>query len=128
MMTAITKGIEVSVETQYESLDSNPRESKYIWSYHITVQNHSDKTVQLKRRHWFIHDSLLGRREVKGDGIIGLQPILVPGATHSYTSWCPFNSEIGMMRGYFEMIRAIDGKAFSVKVPDFTMCAPSKCN
>lgn len=128
MITAITQGIEISVVTYYEAQQSSPRDYRYIWSYNITIQNHSDKTVQLLRRHWFIRDSLMGVREVKGDGVIGQQPILTPGAIHSYTSWCPLASDIGMMQGYFDMVNVDDDSTFAALVPDFTMCFPPRCN
>ena len=128
MVAAITEGIEVRVETQYAIHESRPEQSRYIWQYRITIVNQSNATVQLQRRHWYIYDSLLARREVKGEGVVGKKPTLGPGMMHQYSSWCPFESEIGMMSGYFEMIRESDQKTISVKVPSFTMITPNRLN
>ena len=128
MHTCITDGIKISVVTRYEPKHSNSQDNRHVFSYKIEIINNSDYTVQLLRRHWFITDSNCNRREVKGDGVVGEQPILQPGESHQYTSWCPFNSEIGIMRGYFTMQRDIDSELIEVRVPDFTMCAGPRLN
>ena len=121
MNTCITNGIKISVVSRYEPRHSNTKEGRHVFSYKIAIDNKSDYTVQLLSRHWFITDSNCNKREVKGDGVVGEQPVLHPGESHEYTSWCPFNSEIGIMRGYFTMQREIDGELLEVRVPDFTM-------
>ncbi len=128
MYTCITNGIKISVATQYEARHSNTKENRHVFSYNIDIVNESDFTVQLIRRHWYITDSNCNRREVKGDGVVGEQPILRPGERHNYTSWCPFNSEIGIMKGFFTMLREINGEMIEVRVPDFTMCALPRLN
>lgn len=80
------------------------------------------------RRHWYIIDSIGVKREVKGDGVVGEQPIIEPGGSHTYVSWCPFESEVGMMKGHFTMMQAADGKLMDIKVPDFTMCTTPRLN
>ena len=128
MYTCTTEGIKISVNTKFEPQHSNWAESRFVFSYHVDIQNKSDFTVQLLKRHWFIMDSNSNYREVHGEGVIGEQPILAPGENHQYKSWCPFSSEIGMMKGYFTMQRDIDGALIEVKVPNFTMCALPKLN
>ena len=128
MSNIVTNGIRVSVKSRFEPGHSFPAKDQYVFSYAILIENDSEYTVQLLRRHWYIYDSLLSKREVEGDGVIGQQPILTPGESHRYISWCPFSSEIGMMKGHFEMIREIDDKKIIVKVPDFTMMATPRCN
>jgi len=128
MSTTVTNGIRVTVKSRYEPNHSLPSKDQYVFSYAILIENDSDYTVQLLRRHWYIYDSLLSKREVEGDGVVGQQPILMPGESHRYTSWCPFSSEIGMMKGHFEMIRKSDDKKFVVQVPDFTMTALERSN
>ena len=126
--TCITEGIKINVEARYEPQHSSITESRFVFSYRIEIVNKSDFTVQLLRRHWSIIDSNCNRRDVSGDGVVGEQPILRPGETHRYTSWCPFNSEIGKMKGYFTMIREIDGQLIDVLVPEFTMIAKQRLN
>jgi len=128
MNISTTNGIKISVIARYEPKHSSVLESRYVFSYRIKIINESDYTVQLLSRHWYIIDSNCNQREVKGEGVVGEQPILQPGASHEYTSWCPFNSEIGMMKGYFTMIRERDDKLIDVVVPNFTMCARQRLN
>lgn len=128
MPVCITNGIKISVRSRYEPKHSSISESRYVFSYKITIVNESDYTVQLLRRHWFICDSNTNKREVQGDGVIGEQPILSPGASHEYVSWCPFYSEIGMMKGFFTMQRDLDDQLMEIVVPDFTMVASPRLN
>ncbi|MEL7022079.1 MAG: Co2+/Mg2+ efflux protein ApaG [Bacteroidota bacterium] len=128
MPTLTTNGIKISVEATYHEDYSKPKEKKYVFSYKIEIKNKSRRTVQLLRRRWIILDSAGTIREVKGDGVVGKQPILHPGEVHEYTSWCNFESEIGKMRGFYQMQDMRSRKKFQVKVPDFLMVAPYKNN
>ena len=128
METYTTHDITVNVQSQYEHEHSNIKEKRYVFSYLIEIINEGSATVQLLRRHWIILDSNGIKREVQGDGVVGEQPTLRPGESYRYTSWCPFNSEIGMMKGYFSMKRLVDQHTLRVTVPAFTMCARPKLN
>ncbi len=123
MATLVTNGIRVTVSPYYEREVSMPSQNKYIFSYYITILNTSDKTVQLLARHWKIYDSNNTMREVKGDGVIGKQPILKPGESHSYNSWCPLMTSIGKMAGSFSMMNVDDKSTFDVVVPEFRLVA-----
>lgn len=125
--TSITNGIKVSVISAYEDQHSNPREHKYVHSYSITIHNESHGTVQLMSRHWIIVDSDLTIREIKGDGVVGKQPILKPGEIYQYSSWCPLSTEIGKMYGTYQM-RNREGTVFDVTVPAFILCQKDKLN
>ena len=128
METCTTHGIKINVLSKYEASHSNAAEQRYVFSYHIEIINESNFTIQLLRRHWFIYDSNSLKREVEGDGVVGEQPVLRPGENHRYTSWCPFNSDIGMMKGYFTMQKELTDEIIQVKVPSFTMCTKPKLN
>ena len=80
MITKLTAGIKVSVEIQYNAKQSHPIASHYFFVYSITITNVSDYTVQLKKRHWYIFDSNGIKSEVEGEGVVGEQPILIPGS------------------------------------------------
>lgn len=123
-----TNGITVSVETQYLSAHSNPRELKFLFGYHIVIENGSPFTVQLLRRHWLIQDSDGQLREVEGEGVIGVQPVLQAGESHEYASFCNLETEIGKMRGTYLMSRLDDGSLFEVTIPEFRMVAPFRLN
>ena len=124
MQTLITNGVKISVEPRYEPQHSNPIEGKYLYSYHIAIENLSEHTVQLLRRHWSITDSNGIKREVQGDGVIGKQPILQPGQLHEYSSWSPLMTGLGKMEGYYIMRRLEDEALFQVQIPAFDLLAP----
>ncbi len=128
MNKATTLGITVSVVARYEPQHSRPHLQRYVFSYHITIENHSNATVQLLRRHWHIVDAAGMRREVEGPGVIGQQPILDPGESHSYSSWCPLSTPVGKMYGTFLMVRQVDGRLFKVCIPEFALEAPAIWN
>ena len=128
METFTTNGITVSVETQYLPAHSNPREQKFIFGYHIVIENGSPYTVQLRRRHWVIQDADRRLREVEGEGIIGQQPVMGPGASHEYASFCNLRTDVGKMRGTYLMKRLDDGSLFEVAIPEFKMVAPFRLN
>ena len=128
METLITKGIKISVVSKYQASQSRPVHNQYVFAYQITIENQSNHTVQLLRRHWYIFDASGMRREVEGDGVIGKQPILHPGESHQYTSWCPLFSGMGKMHGTYLMESQLDQSRFEVLVPEFQMIAPPKLN
>ena len=126
-VTSITEGVKVSVETYYYPEHSIPHNREYVFAYRITIENRSPHTIQLLNRHWFIYDSFI-RREVKGAGVIGQQPVLEPGESHQYISGCNLTTEIGKMFGAFTMTRVHDGSRFLVNIPAFLMVVPHKLN
>lgn len=128
MQVLTTNGITISVVTQYLPEHSDVRGNRYIFAYHISIENNSLHTVQLLRRKWNIMTATGSVRIVEGDGIIGLQPILAPGESHSYASYCDLSTEIGKMHGFYTMTRKDDGSLFEVQIPEFYMCTPFKLN
>ena len=128
MVTSTNNGITVSVESQYLPEHSNPRGRKYIFGYHISIENGSPNTVQLLRRKWYITDGTGTMREVEGDGVVGRQPIIAPGDSHEYLSFCNLPTEVGKMSGYYTMIRTSDGTELVVEIPEFQMFTPSLFN
>lgn len=128
MEMCITNGITVRVESQYLPEHSSPRSLKYIFGYHISIENGSQNTVQLLRRKWYITDSFGNVREVEGDGVVGRQPVLQPGESHEYVSFCNLFTEMGKMRGFYTMVILPEGGEFAVEIPEFKMVAPSILN
>jgi ApaG protein len=128
MITEITQGIKVSVETEYQPSYSSPSQFHYVFTYRITIENQSEFTIQLLRRHWHIYDAGFTPREVEGEGVVGQQPVLEPGQNHHYVSGCNLKSGIGKMVGTYQMERIVDGVKFEVVVPEFTMVAPLRLN
>lgn len=128
MVTEITQGIKVSVETEYQPAYSSPSQHHFVFTYRITIENQSDYTIQLMRRHWNIFDAGFPKREVEGEGVVGQQPVLEPGQTHQYVSGCNLKSGIGKMVGTYLMERVVDGTKLQVVIPEFTMVAPLRQN
>ncbi len=99
-----------------------------MFAYRITIENLSEYTVQLVRRHWNIYDSIGLNKQVDGDGVVGEQPILAPGEMHQYVSGCNLKSDMGFMEGYYEMIREMDNSIFHVHIPRFNLIANYRLN
>jgi ApaG protein len=128
MVTEITQGIKVTVETEYQPAYSSPSQYHFVFTYRITIENQSEYTIQLMRRHWNIFDAGFTMREVEGEGVVGQQPVLEPGQNHQYVSGCNLKSGIGKMIGTYEMERVVDGTKMRVNIPEFTMIAPLRLN
>ena len=128
MPTATTNDVKITVETAYQNNAINNPNGEHMFAYRITIENHSDHTIKLLRRHWYITDSANEGDEVEGAGVVGLQPILEPGQSHQYVSGCSIISDIGRMHGTYLMERQIDGKLFEVIIPEFLLIAPFRLN
>jgi ApaG protein len=128
MISAVTEGIEVTVRTEYQHGYSSPTQAHFVFTYRIAIENHSEHTIQLLRRHWLIFDGTGVVREVEGEGVIGLQPVLEPGERHEYVSGCNLHSSMGKMMGTYLIERIYDGKQFQIQVPEFTMVVPFQLN
>lgn len=128
MVTAITDGVKVSVETVYQPEYSNPTNEHFMFAYRVEISNLSDYAVQLLRRQWYIFDSNSSKREVEGEGVVGLQPVINPGETHVYVSGCNLKTDMGTMHGTYLMKRLMDDAKFDVNIPEFQLIAPFKLN
>jgi ApaG protein len=122
--TQITDGIKVSVVTEYENNYSCPTQAHYVFTYRIRIENCSNHTIQLHRRHWYVYDSNGQSKEIEGEGVVGKKPILEPGEVHQYVSGCNLRTGIGKMVGEYLMERVLDGKKFRVAIPEFTLMVP----
>ena len=128
MVTEVTSGVKVSVETFYVAEQSVPKAKRFVFAYRITIENRSEHTIQLLRRRWFIFDSTGTINEVEGEGVVGEQPVIPPGDKYRYTSGCHLQSEAGSMKGYYTMHRTDGGKKFKVTIHEFQMIVPYKLN
>lgn len=123
MVTAITEGIIVSIEVTYQAEFSNPNQHHYVFTYKVTIENRSSATVQLMRRKWEIFDAAESAKIVEGSGVVGQQPVLEPGESHTYVSGCNLKSGLGKMKGVYYMEKLSDGRNIEVIVPEFQMIA-----
>ncbi len=128
MISKLSEGVQVSVETYYQPDYSNPVNNEFMFAYRITIENHNSFTVQLHRRHWHIFDSNGEYREVEGEGVVGQQPILKPGEQFQYVSGCNLRTEMGKMFGKYVMENQNNKQTFEVNIPAFEMVVPFKLN
>lgn len=128
MISKVTEGVTVSVETFYQPDYSNPVSGEFMFAYRITLQNNNAFPVKLLRRHWFIFDSNGSQREVEGEGVVGVQPQINPGEQYQYVSGCNLRTEMGKMYGVYGMENIVSQKQFEVKIPAFDMIVPFKMN
>jgi len=128
MVSKISEGVTISVETFYQQDYSNPLQSEYMFAYRITIENNNAFPVKLLSRHWHIFDSSGEYREVEGEGVVGMQPIINSGEEYQYVSGCNLHTEMGRMQGTYQMENLHTKKVFSVNIPAFEMITPFKNN
>lgn len=128
MVSKISEGVEVSIETFYQNNYSNPLQGEYMFAYRITIENHNSYPVKLLKRYWEVFDSNGEYRVVEGDGVVGVQPLIMPGSHYQYVSGCHLKSELGKMQGYYTMENIETKELLQVNIPAFKMVAPVKLN
>jgi ApaG protein len=122
--SATTREVTVRVSVSFLPEQSEPSKERWFWAYHIRIENDGESAVQLISREWTIVDGSGGRHEVQGDGVVGEQPVIEPGAAFDYVSGCPLNTPTGYMEGCYHMIGE-DGGGFSATIPRFPLSAPA---
>jgi ApaG protein len=120
---AKTRGVRVSVQSEYAPERSRPADNQWFFLYTITITNEGHDTVQLLSRHWIITDGSGHVEEVKGPGVVGQQPVLAPTESFTYTSGCPLTTPFGKMEGTYQMVSK-SGESFDVTVAPFTLSEP----
>ena len=120
---AVTNNIRVEVLSRYSPENSQPLQSAWIFQYTVRITNQGTETVQLISRHWIITDALDHINEVKGPGVVGETPVLAPGESFKYSSWCPLKTPTGTMHGTYQMARP-DGTQFDIEIAPFGLKAP----
>ena len=121
---ATTADVTVRVAVSFLPEQSEPVKGRWFWAYHVRIENEGKRAVQLVSREWTIVDGRGGRHEVAGEGVVGEQPVLEPGASFDYVSGCPLNTPSGHMEGRYRMVGA-DGRSFTVAIPRFPLIAPT---
>jgi ApaG protein len=124
---ALTNGILVTVKSEYLAERSAPGAHRFAFAYTVQIRNQGDETAQLRSRHWLITDARGEVQEVRGDGVVGAQPVLAPGESFEYTSWCVIATSTGSMRGTYQMVSA-RGTPFDAEVAPFRLAMPHSLN
>ncbi|MEO7278195.1 MAG: Co2+/Mg2+ efflux protein ApaG [Sphingomicrobium sp.] len=117
---AVTRGIAVRVAVSFLAEQSDPASLRWFWSYHVRIENGSERSVQLLSRRWAIVDGRGALHEVLGEGVVGEMPLIAPGASFDYVSGCPLDTPGGVMSGSYRMVDE-DGSAFDVEIPRFQL-------
>jgi len=119
-----TRDITVRVSVTYLPEQSEPSKGRWFWAYHIRIENEGGRAVQLVSREWLITDGRGSQHPVRGEGVVGEQPVLEPGNSFDYVSGCPLTTPTGSMEGRYFMVAA-DGSNFEVAIPRFPLIAPA---
>jgi ApaG protein len=127
MSDAVTNSIRVEVMSRHSPENSRPHQGDWVFEYTVRITNQGPETVQLLSRHWIITDAAEHTEEVSGPGVIGEQPVLAPGESFQYSSWCPLKTPMGRMRGTYQMARA-DGTQFDIEIAPFALRAAYTVN
>ena len=123
MYRKTTHSIEVTVRPDFLEDQSEPMENRYVWAYHVRIKNKGSNTVQVLGRHWNITDSFGRTQEVRGQGVIGEQPVIKPGEAFEYTSGTPLQTPSGIMVGTY-FIEVEGGAEIEVPIPAFSLDSP----
>lgn len=121
---ARTRDVTVRVAVTFLAEQSEPQQGRWFWAYHIRIENDGADAVQLISRHWKISDGRGARHDVRGEGVVGEQPVIEPGDSYDYVSGCPLHTPTGAMEGTFHMVAA-DGSSFDAAIPRFPLVGPA---
>ena len=127
MSTALTNGSMGTVKSEYIPERSSLSSRQYAFAYTVRIENQGEETAQLRSRHWIITDGNGGVQEVRGDGVVGAQPVLRPGENFEYTSWCVLATPSGMMHGTYQMVTD-RGQSFDADIAPFRLALPQTLN
>lgn len=115
--------IQVVAQVRHLAEQSDATDNRFVFSYTITLTNNGESTVQLLSRHWIITDGNNQVQEVRGQGVVGEQPVIKPGQRFGYTSGTVLSTPVGTMTGSYQMV-AEDGTKFEAPVPQFVLSVP----
>jgi ApaG protein len=122
--SALPTDFEIKSKVTFVEGESRPDGGIFFFAYKIKITNKSSTPVQLMSRHWIVTDSMGQVEEVRGAGVVGQQPRIMPGQSFEYDSACPISTTSGSMRGSYQMLSE-DGNSFDIEIPEFYLIAPS---
>lgn len=113
----------ITAKVVYIPSESKPEQDYHFFAYKISIKNIGSSPAQLMSRHWIITDSRGNQEEVRGPGVVGIQPKIQPGQIFEYDSACPLKASTGSMKGQYFFVGE-NGESFSVEIPEFYLIAP----
>jgi ApaG protein len=123
MYETLTRDIRIHATPRYSEEESSPDDNRYVWSYTIDIANEGRDSVQLRSRQWRITDGNGHTQQVRGPGVVGQTPVILPGASFHYTSGCSLNTPSGIMVGSYQMTTEA-GELFDAAIPAFSLDSP----
>jgi ApaG protein len=126
--TATTYNVKISVESNYQEDMSEPEEQVHVFSYDILIENNTDEALHLLSRHWDIIDALGLNHEVDGEGVVGEKPVILPGDSYAYSSWCRLTTDAGKMGGTYTMRGLSTDRVLQVRIPEFLLVPKHRMN
>ncbi len=127
MSDTTTRGVRIEIESSYIPDRSSEPENYFFFAYDVVITNVGDDIVQLVSREWIITNSDGEVERVEGPGVVGKQPLLGPGESFEYTSFCPLNTPVGSMQGAYTM-KLENGETFAAEISPFTLATPHGVN
>ena len=124
----ILDNIKIDVKAFFLDNKSDIGRSLYFFMYKVTISNQTNKTLQLLRRHWHIYDANGNVQTIKGEGVIGEQPIMIPNTSFQYNSFCPIKTEFGKMSGFYIFEEKGTRDLFKGIIPEFSLVVPTRIN
>lgn len=118
-----TNDIMITIEPKYEKERSTPDRAQFVFSYFVNIRNESSEIIQIHRRSWVITDAFMNTQYVEGEGVVGEQPMILPGSAFNYRSFCPLKTSFGTMKGAYYAITA-SGKTIKIDIPEFILAHP----
>ena len=122
-----TRGIRIEVQSMFMPERSSAKDNQYLFEYHVRISNVGSETAQLISREWIITNADGEVERVKGPGVVGEQPMLSPGSSFEYRSFCPMKTPVGSMHGSYQMVTA-NGERFDAIIAPFTLAVPNSLN
>lgn len=127
MSDTSTRSIRVHVTSRFVPERSSPKDNYFFFSYTVEITNHGSQTAQLISRKWLIHGPEGEVARVEGMGVVGEQPVLPPGGSFEYTSFCPLQAPFGSMQGSYQMVLD-NGESFDAEIAPFSLAVPNALN
>ena len=123
MYEETTRSIRITVKPFFLDEQSSPENDHYVFAYQVKIENQGEEIVQHRNRYWKITDGFGHQQEVRGEGVVGEQPVINPGDSYEYTSGTPLGTSSGIMVGTYEMVTS-GGESFDAAVPAFSLDSP----
>lgn len=121
-------GIKIHVKTFFREDLSRLDEGSFFYNYEVFIENTSEYDVQLISRYWKVEHLLSGYEEVKGEGVVGVQPVIRSRDNYSYISGCEILNSVGKMSGFYNFKNLNTNQFVTVPIPSFSLTFPPLSN